>query len=307
MRQEETWKTGRKIAVIGSINMDLTARTQRLPKKGETLSAERMDYVPGGKGANQAVAAARLGADVAMFGCVGDDAFGGRLIENLRQNGVHTEYVQRLEGISSGLALITVAEKDNCIVVVPGANGQVSPAYLELVKEQVLQADIVLLQNEIPEETIAAAVDLCSRAGKTILYNPAPMRPVPENLMEKVTYLTPNEHEAALLFPGAKDLEELMKAGDGRLIVTLGSEGAAAYREGEILRIPVRPAKVMDTTGAGDTFNGALACALARGKELEEALVFANTAARLSTEKYGAQGGMPTAEEVEAVMGEESR
>ena len=307
MRQEETRKTGRKIAVIGSINMDLTARTQRLPKKGETLSAERMDYVPGGKGANQAVAAARLGADVAMFGCVGDDAFGGRLIENLRQNGVHTEYVQRLEGISSGLALITVAEKDNCIVVVPGANGQVSPAYLESVRDQVLQADIVLLQNEIPEETIEAAVDLCSRAGKTILYNPAPMRPVPEDLVEKVTYLTPNEHEAALLFPDAKDLEELMKAGSGRLIVTLGSEGVAACREGENLRIPARPAKVMDTTGAGDTFNGALACALARGKELEEALVFANTAASLSTEKYGAQGGMPTAEEVEAAMGEESR
>lgn len=306
MRQEEMRETGRKIAVIGSINMDLTARTQRLPGKGETLAAERMDYVPGGKGANQAVAAARLGADVTMFGCVGDDAFGGRLIENLRQNGVHTEYVRRLEGISSGLALITVAEKDNCIVVVPGANGQVSPAYLESVRDQVLQADIVLLQNEIPEETIEAAVDLCSRAGKTILYNPAPMRPVPEDLVEKVTYLTPNEHEAALLFPDAKDLEELMKAGSGRLIVTLGSEGVAACREGEILRIPARPAKVADTTGAGDTFNGAFACALARGKELEEALVFANTAASLSTERYGAQGGMPTAEEVKAALGKDS-
>ena len=288
----------KKIAVIGSINMDLTAQAERLPGKGETISAKSLQYVPGGKGANQAVAAARLGGDVAMFGCVGDDAFADRLIENLEQNGVDTASIRRVAGVSSGIAMITVAEQDNCIVVVPGANHCVTPAYLDEVKSAVLSADILILQNEIPLDTVAYAMELGRQAGKLVIYNPAPAVPAPEEVLEKADYITPNEHEAALLFPDAGDLPALLEWCGGRLIVTQGEKGAAAWENRKMLCIPARPAKVVDTTGAGDTFNGAFACALAKGYPLAKALQIANTAAGLSTEQPGAQGGMPTWERV---------
>lgn len=284
----------KKIAVIGSINMDLTAQAERLPGKGETISAANLRYVPGGKGANQAVAAARLGGDVAMFGCVGDDAFADRLIDNLKQNGVDTTYIRRVAGVSSGIAMITVAQGDNCIVVVPGANHCVTPAYLDEVKHAVLSVDILVLQNEIPLETVAYAMELGHRAGKLVIYNPAPAALMTEDILEKADYITPNEHEAALLFPDTGDLSALLERCGGKLIVTLGEKGAAAWENGTVLQIPARPAKVRDTTGAGDTFNGAFVCALAKGYPLEKALRLANVAASLSTEQAGAQGGMPT-------------
>lgn len=284
----------KKIAVIGSINMDLTAQAERLPGKGETISAANLQYVPGGKGANQAVAAARLGGDVTMFGCVGDDAFADRLIDNLRQNGVDTTYIRRVAGVSSGIAMITVAEKDNCIVVVPGANHCVTPAYLDEVKTAVLSADILIVQNEIPLDTVAYVMELGHQTGKLVIYNPAPAAPVPEDILEKADYITPNEHEAALLFPNAGELPALLERCGGKLIVTLGEKGAAAWENGTLLQIPARPAAARDTTGAGDTFNGAFACALAKGYPLEKSLLIANVAASLSTEQAGAQGGMPT-------------
>ena len=287
----------KKIAVIGSINMDLTAKTERHPGKGETVSGWDLQYVPGGKGANQAVAAARLGGSVMMFGCVGEDAFGDRLTDNLARNGVDTTYVRKINGVSSGIAMITVAENDNSIVVIPGANHCVTPEYLEEVKNAVLEADIIVLQNEIPQETVLAAINLAHCAGKTVIYNPAPVVPLPDGVMEKIGYLTPNEHEAALMF-GEPSLESLLSKYQGKLIVTLGEEGAAAWNGREILKIPARPAKVADTTGAGDTFNGAFAYALANVFPLEKALCFANVAASLSTEGFGAQGGMPELETV---------
>ena len=291
----------KKIAVIGSINMDLTARAERLPGKGETVSADDLRYVSGGKGANQAVAAARLGGDVTMFGCVGDDAFADQLIENLKQNGVDTTHIRKIPGVSSGIAMITVASlsADNCIVVVPGANRNVTPAYVDDLRDAILEADILMLQNEIPSETVAHVIDLGHRAGKTILYNPAPAAPLPVGAMEKISYLTPNEHEAALLFPEDRELSSLLEAYGGKLIVTLGEQGAAAWENGELLHIPARPAHVVDTTGAGDTFNGAFAFALAEGYGFQRALRFSNVAASLSTERPGAQGGMPTRDEVE--------
>lgn len=284
----------KKIAVIGSINMDLTAQADRIPGKGETISAENLQYVPGGKGANQAVAAARLGGNVTMFGCVGDDAFADRLVNNLKQNGVDTTYIRRVAGVSSGIALITVAENDNCVVVVPGANHSVTPEYLHTVRDAVLSADILVLQNEIPLETVDYVLGLGHQAGKTVIYNPAPVVPMPDGAMEKINYITPNEHEAALLFPKAGDLPALLESCGGKLIVTLGEKGAAAWADGTILRIPARPAEVVDTTGAGDTFNGAFAYALANMFPLERAVRFANVAASLSTEHAGAQGGMPS-------------
>lgn len=288
----------KKIAVIGSINMDLTCQTERHPGKGETISGRDLQYIPGGKGANQAVAAARLGGDVTMFGCVGDDAFADRLVDNLERNGVDTTYIRKVSGVSSGIAMITVAQSDNSIVVIPGANGCVSTEYLETVKDAVLKADIIILQNEIPQETVLATIDMAYAAGKTVIYNPAPVVPLAEGVMDKISYLTPNEHEAALLFHGENDLETLLESQFGKLIVTLGEEGAAAWENGSVLRIPARPAAVVDTTGAGDTFNGAFAYALAKDYPLEHALRFANVAASLSTEGFGAQAGMPELETV---------
>ena len=222
--------------------MDLTAKTARHPGKGETVSGWDLQYVPGGKGANQAVAAARLGGNVTMLGCVGDDAFADRLIENLAHNGVDTTYVRKVPGVSSGIAMITVAENDNSIVVIPGANHCVTPTYLEEIKEAVLEADIIVLQNEIPKETVLAAIDMAHSVGKTVIYNPAPVVPLAGGVMEKISYLTPNEHEAEMLFSNYEDLPSLLERQQGKLIVTLGEEGAAAWENGKLLRIPARPA-----------------------------------------------------------------
>lgn len=288
----------KKIAVIGSINMDMTAKTARHPEKGETVSGWDLQYIPGGKGANQAVAAARLGGDVTMFGCVGDDAFADRLVENLQSNGVDSAHICRVSGTSCGIAMITVAQQDNSIVVIPGANSHVTPDYLETVREPLMATDIWILQNEIPQETVQYALEIGHKNGKTVLYNPAPVVALAEGVMDKISYLTPNEHETALLFPETTDLHALLEQMQGKLIVTLGSEGLVSWSEGKLLQIPARPANVLDTTGAGDTFNGAFAYALANEYPLEKALYFANVAASLSTEQFGAQTGMPTLEQV---------
>ncbi len=287
----------KKISIVGSINMDLTCKTERFPNAGETIFGWDLQYVPGGKGNNQAVAAARLGGDVTMFACVGDDAFGDRLIENLKVNGVHTEHIRKVSGVATGIAIITVAENDNTIVVVSGANHCVTKAYAEEMMPKILEADIILMPNEIPAETICYVAQEAHAAGKTVIFNPAPVSETALQALEYVTYLTPNEHEAALLFP-SEDLESLLEEQQGKLIVTLGSEGAAAW-DGKMIKIPARKANVVDTTGAGDTFNGALCYALSNDYTLEKALRFANVAASLSTEGFGAQGGMPTLEQVE--------
>lgn len=287
----------KKIAIVGSINMDLTCKTERFPKAGETIFGGDLQYVPGGKGNNQAVAAARLGGDVTVFACVGNDAFGDRLIENLKNNGVKTQYMKKVPDTASGIAIITVAQKDNTIVVVSGANLCVTPQYIEEVKEAILEADIILLQNEIPAGTLRYVAKMATGAGKTVIFNPAPYSDAALDVVQYAAYVTPNEHETALMFP-RMELEDLLAQQQGKLIVTLGAQGAAAWSEGKVMRIPSRKANVVDTTGAGDTFNGAFAYALANDHPLEEALRFANVAASLSTEGFGAQGGMPTLNQV---------
>lgn len=293
----------KKIGVVGSINMDMTVEAERIPKKGETLKGENLRYIPGGKGANQAVAAAKLGAQVDFFGCVGDDEAGKQLIENLCNMGVETKYIRTVPNIPTGLAIITTGENDNTIVVVAGANDCVDIAYVESVKEAVLQCDIILLQHEIPQETIEYVISLCTDNGVEVILNPGPARPVKKEILDKVTYLTPNEHEAVILFGKDHTFEELMKLHPEKLVITQGSRGVSTcLTNGGILNVPARKAKVVDTTGAGDTLNGAFAVALTRGDSIEEALRYANTAASLSTEKAGAQGGMPTDEEVKRAM-----
>lgn len=293
-----------KISVVGSINMDMTVTAERIPKKGETLIGQELHYIPGGKGANQAVAMARLGAEVEMFGCVGNDGNGAALLENLKEQGVKTDNIKVMKGVPTGIALITVGENDNTIVIVAGANGKVDRGYVDSIAEDLKKSDIVVLQHEIPIDTVEYVVDFCYKNQIPVVLNPAPACPLKKETIEKITYLTPNEHEAKILF-GEASREELLRRYPEKLLITLGSKGVTAcLKTGEILLVPARPAHVADTTGAGDTLNGAFCVRIAEGADLKEALKFANVAASLSTEKFGAQGGMPTREEVISEMGE---
>ena len=283
--------------------MDMTVTAERIPLKGETLKGSSISYIPGGKGANQAVAMAKLGAEVEMFGAVGDDGNGQALLDNLKRAGVKTEHVKICQDVPTGIAMITVAENDNTIVVVAGANGEVDRAYVDEIKPVLEGYDMVVLQHEIPLETVHYVVEFCAEKGIQVVLNPAPAAEVPMDVIEKVTYVTPNEHEAALIFGKDLPTEELLRKYPEKLIITQGSRGVSAcLQSGEVLTVPARPAKVMDTTGAGDTLNGAFSVRRAMGDDLQSALFYANTAASLSTEKFGAQGGMPTLEEVRAVM-----
>lgn len=282
--------------------MDMTVTAERIPKKGETLIGQELHYIPGGKGANQAVAMARLGADVEMFGCVGDDGNGTMLLEKLKAEGVKTDHIGVVKGTPTGIALITVGENDNTIVIVAGANGKVDCAYVDSIAEELKQSDMVVLQHEIPIETVEYVVAFCHENNIPVVLNPAPACPLKQETIEKITYLTPNEHEAKILF-GDVERDELLKRYPEKLFITLGSKGVSTcLKSGEVLIVPARPAKVADTTGAGDTLNGAFAVKIAEGAGMEEALRFANVAASLSTEKFGAQGGMPTREEVRKEM-----
>ena len=293
----------KKIGVVGSINMDMTVKAERIPLKGETLKGWDLKYVPGGKGANQAVAMAKLGAEVEMFGCVGDDAAGASLLKNLQDVGVETKCVKVVEGEPTGLAMITVGDNDNTIIVVAGTNDRVDIGYVNEVKDSLLECEIVLLQHEIPQETVEYVIALCADNGVKVVLNPGPARPVKQELLEKVTYLTPNEHEAVILFGRDLSFEEMMKKYPEKLVITQGSRGVSTcLKSGEVILVPARKANVVDTTGAGDTLNGAFTVAVTEGRDISDALAFANTAAGLSTEKFGAQGGMPTYEEVMDAM-----
>lgn len=288
-----------KIAVVGSINTDLTVTAERIPLKGETLRGDKIQYIPGGKGANQAVAMARLGAEVEMFGCVGDDENGRKMLENLNANHVKTEHIRVLPNVPTGLALITVGDNDNTIVVIAGANSHVDLAYLEEIKGSLAACSLVVLQHEIPLETVYAIIDFCSEKEIPVILNPAPASAVPMEVIEKVTFLTPNEHEARLIFGTDYTTEELLMKYPEKLIITQGSKGVSACtKDQKIFTVPARKAKVVDTTGAGDTLNAAFAVRFAKGDDLKTALHYANVAASLSTERFGAQTGMPTADEV---------
>lgn len=289
-----------KLAVAGSINMDMMITAERIPMKGETLKAGSMRLIPGGKGANQAVAMAKLGAEVELFGCVGQDSNGRLLLEHLKQAGVKTEHIQISSQKPTGMAVITVAENDNTILVVPGANELADRHYIDSILPYLTVCDMVVLQHEILLDTVHYVVDVCAAHKMQIVLNPAPAAEVPPEIIEKVTYLTPNEHEAAAIFGQKRSVEELLRAYPEKLIITQGRKGVSVcLKSGEILHVPARDANVVDTTGAGDTLNGAFCVRTAAGDSLKEALRYANTAASLSTEKFGAQTGMPDAGEVE--------
>ena len=221
-------------------------------------------------------------------------------MENFKKVGVETGHIKVLEGVPTGIAMITVGENDNTIIVVPGANGKVDRLYIDEIKEDLKSFDMVVLQQEIPLDTVYYVVDFCYENQIPVVLNPAPASNVPLEVIEKVTYVTPNEHEAVLIFGEEHSTEDLLRQYPEKLIITQGAEGViTCRRNGEILRVPARKADVADTTGAGDTLNGAFALQRAKGADMERALRYANVAASLSTEKFGAQSGMPTAREVE--------
>jgi ribokinase len=288
-----------KLGVVGSINMDMVVTAERIPLKGETIKGNDISYIPGGKGANQAVAAARLGAEVEMFGCVGNDDNGRILVENLIKEGIHAQNIQKIDNVTTGIAIITVAENDNSIIVVAGANNMVDKAYVDSISKDLLACDMVLLQHEIPQETIEYVIRLCHEHQIKVVLNPAPARPVKKEIIDMVNYLTPNEHEAVIIFGADKNIEDLLKQYPEKLIITQGEKGVSVCQNsGEVLLVPARKANVVDTTGAGDTLNGAFTVAISSNKSIAQALRYANVAASLSTEKFGAQGGMPNNEAV---------
>lgn len=289
------------IAVIGSCNMDLVVESDRRPDAGETVIGKRLLLSPGGKGANQAVAAARLGADVHMVGCVGKDAYGRMLLDAMEASGVNTAHVHELDDVNTGTAHIILAEGDNSIIVLKGANDRVDKAIVDEAWPDISAADIVLLQHEIPLETVGYVIDRCFEEHIPVLLNPAPYMDIPSAWIEKVTYLTPNEHEAALLFKGMKRNDILCRFPE-KIIMTVGKDGVVYGEDSSVVAVSGFSVPVVDTTGAGDTMNGAFAAALSEGMDIKQAIRFANAAAALSIGKKGAQTGMPSRNEVEEFL-----
>ncbi|WP_430536251.1 ribokinase [Listeria rocourtiae] len=292
----------KKVAVIGSISKDFVVTTESIPNQGETVVGERFQTFFGGKGANQAIALCRAGMEVFMLGAVGDDELGRDLIHNLEQHGVDCGMVQNLKNVNSGSAHIQIMNGDNRIVIVPGANDFISISDIETHYEQLKQMDMIVLQNEIPMETICAVINFCDKNQIPVLYNPAPAKEIPESYIDKVNYLTPNEHEFDTLFQN-QDLSEMLRMYPNKLIVTLGDRGAIFYDgEHEIIVSAEKISNIVDTTGAGDTFNGYFVKGIMDGDSVKQSVYLGNVAAGLAIQAEGAQDGIPTYEKVKALL-----
>jgi len=297
------------IVVLGSLNMDLVVRAKHIPRPGETVRGEGFSTIPGGKGANQAAAAARLGAKVEMIGRVGGDSFGPLLLDNLRAQGVGVAHVRADSEAPSGIAMIILdAEGENAIVVAPGANGRVSLEDVRAASELIREARYLIMQFEIPLEVVWGAIELARQLGTRVILNPAPAYPAEPELLRGAHYLVANESEAQIL-TGVEvtDLATARKAGDALLamglscvILTLGADGALLLTPEQVVHVPARKVKVVDTTAAGDAFIGGLAVALLRGFSLVEAVRYATCAGTLATTVLGAQTSLPTAAQVQA-------
>ena len=295
------------IVVIGSLNTDLVIKTPRLPVPGETLHGEELRTFPGGKGANQAAAAGRLGTWVAMVGRVGKDEFGPRLVDNLAHLCVNTDHIHVDPQASTGVALIMVdGQGENSILLSSGANGMVSRADVDAASPLLAKAKLLLLQFEIPLDTVQYALDKAAQLGLQVILNPAPAKSVGPELLSKVNVLVPNQIELELLSGmTVKDddstrlaAQTLLELGVGIVVVTLGKRGALLVTPQETQLVPGVEVEVVDTTAAGDAFIGALATAIVRDMPLQEAVRFANCAGAIAATRFGAQPSLPSADEV---------
>ncbi|MCU0642734.1 MAG: ribokinase [bacterium] len=296
------------ITVIGSTNTDLVAKVPRFPATGETIKGTTFQIFSGGKGANQAVAAARLGAQVNFITKIGNDNFGKRELANLKRNGVNTDCVIIDEQHPTGVALIEVDDSgSNRIVVVPGANHYLTREDIFPIKYRIENSDVVLVQLEIPMATVGYALELGAKSKAVVILNPAPADDIPADFYHNISIITPNETEAALLTklqPEHVDriAESLLKKGVNKIVITLGEKGAYfrnATKSGEVAAFQVEP---VDTTAAGDAFNAGLAVAIAEGLSLKNSILFANATAALSVTTLGAQSSMPTRAQVERLL-----
>lgn len=306
-----------RIVVVGSMNMDLVIRSPRIPKPGETIVGGDLVTVPGGKGANQAVAASRLGAQVAMVGRVGQDDFGQKLLNNLTTNGVDCRAVIQDPGVATGVALIMVDDAgENSIVVSLGANMRLSPDNVEAAEPIIAAAQVLLLQLESPLESVIRAAQLARAHGLRVILNPAPAQPAPKALIELVDVLVPNQHEAAMMsgmtpvnepYQAAVAARALQAMGIDQVVITLGERGALLASGRSATLFPAFPITAVDTTAAGDAFVAGLSVALAEGKPLEEAVWWGNAAGALAATQLGAQTSLPTRERLEAMLASTER
>ncbi|QDU80939.1 Ribokinase [Polystyrenella longa] len=307
-----------RIVVVGSINMDLVARVDRLPKPGETVASQQLDQLPGGKGANQAVAATRLKAETTMLGRLGDDSFGPVLQSSLKEAGVATSSILVSENQSSGVALIGVEESgQNCITIVSGANGQITTDDIDTWENVISDADLVLLQLEIPHPVVELVLERCQEQGVLTMLDPAPM-PAEQlgSRMYVADIMTPNQTEAELLVgftvttteDAQRAAEELQRRGASTVVIKLGADGALVVDEaGHATHITAPEVNVVDTTAAGDAFNAGLAVALVEGKSLANAVQYGCITGSLATTKLGAQPAMPSRAEVDRLFKEQTR
>ncbi len=294
--------SARRIFVVGSLNMDLLQAVSRMPAPGETIAGSELEISPGGKGANQARAAARLGAPVVMVGKVGDDSFGQQLRAALESDHVKVGKLLQSEKATGAAIVLLLPNGENSIIIAPGANGDLQPAEVTEALSLLEAGDLLLCQLETPIETVTAALKLARNKGAISILDPAPARELPADLLRSVDILTPNEGEAAQLTPSG-DIHALAElTGGGTVIIKRGSAGCVALAEGQTLTVPAFPVTAVDTTAAGDTFNGALAVALLRDYPLENALRFASAAGALCVTRKGAGNSAPTLQELEAFL-----
>jgi ribokinase len=298
------------VFVLGSINQDFVLKVERRPEPGETVTNAELSTHNGGKGANQAAAAALLGASVAFLGRVGDDEFGEPLVQALEEKGIDTILIKPASGTPTGAAFITVTpDGENAITVAPGANRSLTPGDVEAAADEIGEAGVFVAQMEVPVQAVLRAVEVAAEKGTRALVNLAPTFEVPRELLEKLDPLVVNEHEAAFLLgrevEGVKGAlsaaPELLSSGPRSAVITIGEDGAVLADGESVEHLPAPEVDVVDTTGAGDAFVGALATQIARGASLQEAVAYAVRAGAAAVTKEGAQGALPTPEVVEAL------
>lgn len=294
-----------KIFVVGSINMDLVINADAMPSGGETVTGFGFMTNPGGKGANQAVAAAKNGCDVCMVGCVGNE-FGNQLTDTLAGYGVNVSYVDKIDDVSSGIAVIVVADGDNRIILDAGANARVGATQIDAALANAQKGDYLITQLEISVDSVAYALRLAKQKGMITVLNPAPAKELPREIWQYVDYFVPNQTEAEFYTGVYPDDEEKARAASGKLresgvknvVITLGSLGAIAVTEREVLQVSAFKVKPVDTTAAGDTFVGAMTSRLAQGESLQNAVTYANKAASITVTRKGAQQSIPFGREI---------